>query len=74
MLTWTTTDAVSASIDQGIGSVPLTGTRQACPVVDTTYKISAVNPGGTTTATAQIAVSVPVQPGCNSPTGLTIKQ
>jgi len=72
-LTWIATDSMTASIDQGIGPVPLTGNRQVCPTSDTIYKISATNPGGTTTSTAQIAVTLPVQPGCNSPINMTIK-
>ena len=71
-LSWTTTDAFSASINQGLGTVTLSGTRQVCPATSTTYTISAVNPGGTMTATAQVAVTVPTPPGCNAPGTLTI--
>jgi len=71
-LTWTTQNAFTASINQGIGNVALTGTRQVCPTSSTPYTITATNPGGSTAAVASVAVTVPTQPGCNAPGTLTI--
>jgi hypothetical protein len=72
-LNWTTSNAISASINQGIGAVALSGTRQVCPTVDTSYTITATNPGGSKASVpASVMVTVPAQPGCNPPTGITI--
>ena len=40
-LTWTSTGATSASINQGIGSVPVNGSRVVSPTATTTYTITA---------------------------------
>jgi hypothetical protein len=55
-LAWSSTDATSVTIDQGIGPVPLTGSVTVSPGQTTTYTITATGPGGT--ATAQITVTV----------------
>ena len=61
MLTWTTTNATSASIDNGIGSVtPVSGGSVTVqPSMTTTYTITAMGTGGSVTAQA----TVTVQPG-----------
>lgn len=71
-LTWSSTNATAASIDQGIGAVATTGTRSVCPTAGTTYTLTATGPGGTTTKTAAVAVTIPVQPGCTPPTNINI--
>jgi hypothetical protein len=71
-LTWTTTNAFTASVNQGIGNVALSGSRQVCPTASTPYTITATNPGGSAAAVASVAVTVPTQPGCNIPGNLTI--
>jgi phospholipase C len=60
-LTWTTTNATSASIDNGIGAVqPVSGGSVAVePSKTTTYTLTATGPGGSVTAQA----TVTVQPG-----------
>lgn len=58
-LTWTSSNATSASIDQGIGSVPLNGSLNVTPATTTTYTITVRNShGSTVTATATVTVNV----------------
>jgi len=56
-LAWTSTNADSVSIDQGIGSVDLSGTTAVSPTETTTYTISATGPGGTATDSATVTIS-----------------
>jgi hypothetical protein len=66
-LSWSTTGAVTASIDQGIGSVAVSGSRAVMPNTTTLYKLTATNSTGTSiTATTQVIVSgtsTPPTPG-----------
>jgi phospholipase C len=62
VLTWNVTGARSASIDNGIGSVPLSGTQQVKPQQTTTYTLTAVGANGPTTATTTVTVNAPVAP------------
>ncbi|MCF8080227.1 MAG: carboxypeptidase regulatory-like domain-containing protein, partial [Desulfobacterales bacterium] len=55
-LTWNTTNADSVTIDNGIGTVPLSGTIPVYPAETTIYTIFATGPGGTATATATVTV------------------
>jgi OmpA-OmpF porin, OOP family len=57
-LAWLTTGASSASIDQDIGSVGLSGSRQVCPGSTTQYTITAMGEGGTRTRTTSTTVTV----------------
>lgn len=57
MLAWSTTGASSASIDQGIGSVDLSGSRQVCPGSTMQYTITAMGEGGTRTASTTATVN-----------------
>lgn len=58
LLAWSVTDAVSLSVDQGVGAV--TGaSRWHAPSVALTYTLSATNPVGTVTATANVTVVFP---------------
>jgi len=77
ILTWNVQNATSAAIDQGVGTVmgiggQPQGTRMVCPTVSTAYTLTATGPGGTKTAVSNVSVTA-VPPGCNSPTGVTIK-
>ena len=54
LLTWTSTDADSIAIDQGIGSVDPNGSISMSPSQTTTYTITATNLGGTVTADASV--------------------
>lgn len=55
-LQWTTKNATSAMIDQGIGSVGMSGTRKVCPPKTTTYTITVTNAGGSAGAVAEVPV------------------
>ncbi len=61
-LTWSTTNATLASIDHGVGSIPLSGSVQVRPTVTTKYTISAEGPGGGVTAAAIVTVGTPNAP------------
>ena len=56
-LTWSVIEATSVTIDNGIGSVSLTGIRIVMPTVTTTYTLTASNGKTTKTATTQIIVT-----------------
>ena len=56
-LSWNVTGANSVSIDQGIGLVSASGTRQVSPATSTVYTLSATNSNGTVTRTALTAVN-----------------
>ena len=59
-LDWTSTDANSASIDQGIGTVNNSGQRTVSPTTDITYTLSVTGNGGSGSDTATISViSIP---------------
>lgn len=58
-LIWSTEDAESCTIDHGVGSVNLSGSRIVAPTDTTTYTLTAAGPGGTTTATATVTVTYP---------------
>lgn len=59
-LSWSTTDATEASIDQGIGNVGTSGDRQVCPPDTITYVITATGAGGTATSSATVTVKPPM--------------
>ena len=74
-LSWNVTGANSVSIDQGIGLVSASGTRQISPATSTVYTLSATNSNGTVTRTARTAVNtVSSNPGQTSfsITGITL--
>jgi hypothetical protein len=58
-LSWTSTNADSASIDQGIGDVPVEGSTTVSPTETTTYTITAVGPGGSATDSVTVTVVIP---------------
>ena len=55
-LTWTTTNATSCFIDQGVGAVATSGTQAVSPIKTTTYTITATGHSGTATATATVTL------------------
>ncbi len=59
-LAWSSTDATEASIDQGIGAVGTSGSRQVCPPQTITYTISATGAGGTASSSATVNVTAPI--------------
>ena len=58
-LAWTSANANAATVNQGIGTVDLSGSRQACPTSTTQYEISATGPGGSQTASTTVTVNPP---------------
>jgi RHS repeat-associated protein len=56
ILTWTSANAETVSIDQGIGEVDLSGSISVSPTETTTYTITAQGPGGSATDTATVNV------------------
>ena len=56
-LSWSVTDATSVTIDNGIGSVALTGTTAVNPTTTTTYTLTSTNTAGSVTATTTVTVS-----------------
>lgn len=58
-LTWSSTHAESAAIDQGIGAVAVNGTVSVAPTTTTTYTITVTGPGGPASASVTVAVSAP---------------
>ena len=79
-LTWITTNATSATIDNGVGAVTpvLAGSVTVKPTATTTYTITANGPGGTATAQATVTVTgpppVPTATLTASPTSITSGQ
>jgi len=61
-LFWSSENASGASIDQGIGNVGKSGSRQACPNATTLYTISATGEGGSKTASTTVTVNPPPPP------------
>jgi outer membrane protein OmpA-like peptidoglycan-associated protein len=61
-LTWTSANTDTARVDQGIGSVSPSGSRQVCPKSTTRYEIDAAGPGGSRTASATVTVTPPPAP------------
>ncbi|MBV9067420.1 MAG: hypothetical protein JO093_17770 [Acidobacteria bacterium] len=58
-LTWTSANATSLSIDNGVGSQALNGSTSVSPASTTTYTLTASGPGGTITKTATVTVTQP---------------
>jgi PKD repeat protein len=56
-LVWNTTNATSVTIDNGVGSKPVSGSTTVNPVATTTYTLTAVGPGGTLISQATVTVS-----------------
>ena len=55
-LEWSTTNATSCSIDQGVGSVSSSGIEFVYPEESITYTLTATNSAGTKTATVSVEV------------------
>jgi phospholipase C len=56
-LSWASQNATTVSIDQGVGTEPLTGTATVTPTVSTTYTATATDAAGhTVTSTASVKV------------------
>jgi len=57
VLRWSVTGAERVSIDQGIGNVPLAGTRPVSPTVSRDYVLEATGPGGSVSRPITINVT-----------------
>jgi hypothetical protein len=55
-LDWNSSDATSASIDQGIGTVNISGQQTVTPTADITYTLTVTGPGGSGSDTAVVTV------------------
>ena len=60
-MTWTSQNATSATLDQGVGDIPVNGSIEVYPESGTTYTLTVTGPGGTDTAQATVAVD-PAEP------------
>jgi hypothetical protein len=74
VLDWNVSNATVLIIDQGVGSVSLTGTSIVTPVATTTYTLTAVNAAGAVTKSLTVTVNsasatvvVPVPPVPSGP-------
>ncbi|GBC62894.1 hypothetical protein DENIS_3878 [Desulfonema ishimotonii] len=56
-LSWTVENADTVTIDNGIGTVSVSGTQAVFPAETTTYTLTATGPGGTATASVTIQVN-----------------
>jgi outer membrane protein OmpA-like peptidoglycan-associated protein len=61
-LTWSTSNATSTSIDNGVGSVDSSGSRQVCPGSTTTYTLTATGAGGSRTSSATVSIAAKATP------------
>jgi hypothetical protein len=69
MLTWSSLNASAVDIEPLVGKVALTGSTSVAPRQSTTYTLTAIGPGGSKTATAFVAVTVPASPRVPAPAG-----
>jgi len=56
-LSWSVTDATTVTIDNGVGTVALSGSTTVSPTTTTTYTLTATNTAGSVTATTTVTVS-----------------
>ena len=70
LLEWSSTNATSATLNQGIGSVPVNGTYNVFPEETTTYTLTVTGPGGS--AQCSVTVTVTVVPPEDSETSCDI--
>jgi uncharacterized repeat protein (TIGR01451 family) len=63
-LTWNTTNVSTATIDQGVGSVALSGSKIVNPTANTTYTGTFTGPGGTITCQATVTMTNTPAPQC----------
>ena len=59
-LQWTVTGADTVSIDQGIGDVPVNGSKVITPTQTTTYTLTARNAGGSVNRSVVVTVNPPI--------------
>lgn len=71
-LSWSTTGGISASIDQGVGQVPTSGSVVVRPVSTTTYTLTVTGLGGATVSRVQVIVTPVPLPGEVAATIVTV--
>lgn len=71
-LRWEVTGATDMSIDNGVGSVQSSGSRQVYPTSTMTYTLTATGPGGTSTGSATVNVTAPPAPPPPPPPAPTV--
>lgn len=65
-LSWSTTNADTVMIDNGVGAQPVNGSVQVSPAVTTQYMLTAVGPGGSVTSQVSVSVTAVGAPVINS--------
>ena len=66
-LSWSVTDATSVTIDNGVGTVALSGTTTVSPITTIIYTLTATNSAGSVTASVTVTVgATPITPVINS--------
>ena len=61
-LTWSSQNVKKAEMDQGVGAVAASGSKEVCPTETTQYMITATGTGGTVTEEATVTVVAPAPP------------
>ena len=61
-LTWSSQNVQKAEIDQGVGAVAASGSKQVCPTKTTRYLLGATGTGGTVHEAATVTVNAPAPP------------
>src|SRR5262245_48053295 len=56
-LSWSTSNATTVSIDNGVGNVDSSGSKQVCPTSTTRYTLTAAGAGGSRSDTANVGVT-----------------
>jgi OmpA-OmpF porin, OOP family len=67
-LTWSSQNVKKAVIDQGVGAVAASGSKQVCPAETTQYMMTATGTGGTIYESATVTVNAPAPPPPPPPT------
>jgi outer membrane protein OmpA-like peptidoglycan-associated protein len=71
-LTWSSENVQKAEIDQDVGAVAASGSKEVCPKETTPYTLTATGTGGTVSETATVTVKAPVPPPPVAPVGASI--
>ena len=66
-LTWSSKNVQKAEIDQDVGAVAASGSKQVCPKETTPYILTATGTGGTVSETATVTVKAPPPPPVVAP-------
>jgi len=61
-LTWSSKNVQKAEIDQDVGAVAASGSKEVCPTETTQYMLTATGTGGTVSETATVTVNPKVEP------------